>query len=108
MSVKKLELVQAPGTDHPLPPRPLGKDGMAMWAHIQGEYSVTDSGGMQMLHLACAAIDRSASLLQGSPMMVWCFAASRALGPIRSCGTKWRPLPLFAAHCIGSGSTWRR
>jgi len=62
MSVKKLELVQAPGTDHPSPPRPLGKDGMAMWTHIQGEYSVTDSGGMQMLHLACAAIDRIGEL----------------------------------------------
>ena len=62
MSVKKLELVQAPRTDHPSPPRPLGKDGMAMWVHIQSEYGIADSGGMQMLHLACAAVDRIGEL----------------------------------------------
>jgi hypothetical protein len=62
MSVKKLEPVQALPTDHPLPPRPLGKDGMATWMRIQTEYGVTDSGGIELLFQACAACDRVQSL----------------------------------------------
>jgi hypothetical protein len=62
MSTKKLELVKAPRADHPPPPRPLGKDGMAMWLQIQGEYLIADSGGIELLFQACAACDRVQSL----------------------------------------------
>jgi phage terminase small subunit len=40
------------------PPRPLGKDGAALWADITAEYRFDgDSAGIAMLALACEALD---------------------------------------------------
>src|SRR5262245_47646556 len=40
------------------PPRPLGKDGGALWAEITAEYRFDgDSAGIAMLALACEALD---------------------------------------------------
>jgi phage terminase small subunit len=40
------------------PPRPLGKDGAALWAEITAEYRFDgDSAGIAMLALACEALD---------------------------------------------------
>ena len=41
------------------PPRPLGEQGLALWAAIQAEYAVEDAGGMELLAQACAALDRA-------------------------------------------------
>jgi hypothetical protein len=41
----------------PTPPRPLGKYGSALWASIHGGYCIEDSGGLEMLAQACAALN---------------------------------------------------
>ena len=46
----------------PNPPRPLGEAGQSLWDRIQTEYNVVDSGGIEMLTLACEALDRAAEL----------------------------------------------
>jgi hypothetical protein len=51
-----------PGTTAPPPPRPLGPPGLALWNRIQAEYAIRDSGGIELLTLACEAIDRAAAL----------------------------------------------
>src|SRR5262245_21835434 len=49
--------------DTPLggPPRPLGKHGMALWRRVTDEYAIDDSGGVELLALACQALDRAES-----------------------------------------------
>src|SRR5262245_28283169 len=54
----KLNLVEL-GDDAPLPPRRLGVHGMALWANIQKDYGIIDSGGCEYLCLACQALDRA-------------------------------------------------
>src|SRR5215475_4526086 len=44
------------------PPFTLGKHGRSLWDRIQGEYDVTDSGGIEMLAQACAGADLAAKL----------------------------------------------
>src|SRR5436189_1121463 len=44
------------------PPRPLGKHGEALWHSIESEYHVSDSGGVELLAQACAALDRAEQL----------------------------------------------
>jgi hypothetical protein len=44
------------------PPRKLGKHGAALWAGIQGEFDVSDRGGIELLAQACAAADRAEAL----------------------------------------------
>lgn len=41
------------------PPRPLGEHGQAFWQSVQAEYAVTDTGGMELLAQAAAALDRA-------------------------------------------------
>jgi hypothetical protein len=41
------------------PPRPLGKHGTALWRSIRCEYDVTDAAGVELLCLACQALDRA-------------------------------------------------
>jgi hypothetical protein len=43
------------------PPRPLGQHGMALWRSIQDEYEITDAAGVELLTLACQALDRAES-----------------------------------------------
>jgi hypothetical protein len=57
----KLSIV-SPGANGIAPPRPLGDHGMALWDRVQGEYAITDTGGIEMLTQACAAVDRIESL----------------------------------------------
>ena len=42
-----------------LPPRPLGDAGQDLWDRVQSEYAVVDAGGIELLCLACAALDRA-------------------------------------------------
>src|SRR5262249_17224411 len=51
----KLKLVDGSGG----PQRPLGKHGMALWNSIMDEYQISDSGGIELLCLACQALDRA-------------------------------------------------
>lgn len=41
------------------PPRPLGEHGQAFWQRVQTEYQVSDTGGMELLAQAAAALDRA-------------------------------------------------
>jgi len=45
-----------------LPPRPLGPHGKALWDRVQGEYSIKDCGGVEILAQICAAEDRVEAL----------------------------------------------
>jgi hypothetical protein len=44
------------------PPRTLGEHGRTLWDSIMSEYSISDSGGVEILAQACAAKDRAESL----------------------------------------------
>jgi hypothetical protein len=46
------------------PPRKLGKHGLAAWNRVQSEYAITDSGGIELLAQACAAVDRAEALAE--------------------------------------------
>ena len=44
------------------PPRSLGKHGRALWDSVQREYGITDRGGIELLCLACQALDGAEAL----------------------------------------------
>jgi hypothetical protein len=44
------------------PPRPLGQHGTALWNRVQSEYAIGDCGGVELLCLACQALDRAENL----------------------------------------------
>ena len=46
----------------PQPTRDLGPSGRDLWRSIQADYVITDSGGVEVLMEACAALDRAESL----------------------------------------------
>jgi hypothetical protein len=46
------------------PPFTLGKAGRSLWDRIQGEYDVSDAGGIEMLAQICAAADLAEQLQQ--------------------------------------------
>jgi hypothetical protein len=50
------------GTTRIAPPRPLGDHGMALWDRVMAEYGITDTGGVEILAQACAALDRAEAL----------------------------------------------
>jgi hypothetical protein len=50
------------GTRAPTPPRHLGNAGLALWQRVQSEYSIRDAGGVELLCLACQALDRAEAL----------------------------------------------
>ena len=56
MSAKIIKLAKAGG-----PPRKLGKHGMELLRSINNEFAVEDAGGVEMLLLACEALDRAQS-----------------------------------------------
>src|SRR3954470_11968208 len=64
MSRKPLSVVSTPPDPVSTPPRPLGEAGRALWDRVQTEYGVVDSGGTELLLLACEATDRAAELGQ--------------------------------------------
>jgi len=54
--------VVGPGATAPQPPRTLGPAGMSLWRRVQAEYLIRDAGGIELLCLACQALDRAESL----------------------------------------------
>ena len=56
---KKLELVRTAPKTWAEPPRKLGNHGRSLWDRIMSEYDIADSGGLEMLAQACAALDRA-------------------------------------------------
>ena len=46
----------------PEPPRPLGEAGSSLWGRIQGEFFITDSGGLEILCQACQLLDTAEDL----------------------------------------------
>jgi hypothetical protein len=55
-------LVTALPVELPDPPRPLGAHGRQLWDRVQGEYRITDCGGVELLVQACSAEDRAENL----------------------------------------------
>jgi hypothetical protein len=45
----------------PTPPRKLGEHGARLWGAIHADYGIEDAGGVEMLALACQALDRAES-----------------------------------------------
>jgi len=43
----------------PQPPRPLGRYGRDVWDRVMAAYAIEDVGGIEMLTIACQAIDRA-------------------------------------------------
>ena len=44
------------------PPRPLNAAGTELWNSVQGEYTIDDLGGVELLLQSCALADRIAAL----------------------------------------------
>src|SRR5262245_2788485 len=53
-----LSIVTETEPTSPESPRTLGQHGLSLWTRIQREYAVSDAGGVELLCLACEAIDR--------------------------------------------------
>jgi len=43
----------------PKPPRTLGPHGLRLWNAVHGAYAIDDVGGLELLCLACQALDRA-------------------------------------------------
>lgn len=56
----KLKLVTAEAAPTN-PPRKLGQHGMKLWGFVHGHYEIVDAGGVELLTLACQALDRAES-----------------------------------------------
>jgi Phage terminase, small subunit len=52
-----LGIVDAPPVTPPAPPRSLGPTGQDLWARVQGEFVISDVGGVELLAQACEAAD---------------------------------------------------
>ena len=63
-SPPKLKLVKPSPSDVIAPPRRLSEHGRDLWNVIQTEYNVTDSGGIEILMQACAALDRAEEMAE--------------------------------------------
>ena len=59
MAKNPLGIVPNPAPTSPLPPRNMGLDGQSLWRRVMGEYQIEDCGGIEMLALACQALDRA-------------------------------------------------
>jgi hypothetical protein len=63
MSPSKRPLtIVGPDSTAPAPPRGLGAAGMALWQRVQTEYLIRDAGGIEVLCLACQALNRAEGL----------------------------------------------
>jgi hypothetical protein len=74
-----LSIVDAPQVSPPS--RPLGEAGTELWNAIQGEYFITDAGGVELLLQACALADRIAGLaaeIERSGLMIPAKEGSRS------------------------------
>ena len=54
--------LDAPGLQGPQPSRPLGAHGEKLWRRATAEYDIDDVAGVEMLTLACQALDRAEAL----------------------------------------------
>jgi hypothetical protein len=54
-----LTVVKQRPANLPEPPRDLGNHGRSLWDRITSDYEIEDSGGLEMLGQACAALDRA-------------------------------------------------
>jgi P27 family predicted phage terminase small subunit len=52
-----LAIIDAPPVTPPSPPRALRAAGHDLWSRVQGEYVVTDVGGVELLQQCCEAAD---------------------------------------------------
>jgi hypothetical protein len=57
-----LKLVKPSSVTGSQPSRTLGKAGATLWSAVMTEYDLQDSGGLEMLLQACAALDRAENL----------------------------------------------
>jgi hypothetical protein len=57
-----LEVVTDPVAKVGSPPRKLGAAGLALWNSVTAEFAIDDSGGRELLCLACQALDRAEEL----------------------------------------------
>ena len=57
-----LKLVKPSSVTGSQPSRTLGKAGATLWSEVMTEYDLQDSGGLEMLLQACAALDRAENL----------------------------------------------
>jgi hypothetical protein len=64
MAKKKpaLQLVADPPIKSINPPRTLAEPGRSLWNRVMSEYDIRDSGGLELLALACQGLDRAESL----------------------------------------------
>ena len=46
----------------PKPARTLGEAGASLWSSVMREYAIADAGGVEILLLACQALDRAEAL----------------------------------------------
>jgi phage terminase small subunit len=79
----KLALVKATGG--PKPPRKLGTHGAALWRSVHAEYQIEDTGGLELLALACESLDRSEA----------CKEQINAEGQVLKTKSGWREHPLL-------------
>jgi P27 family predicted phage terminase small subunit len=61
MAKNHLKVVR-PDAKVPQPPRTMSAPGMSLWSRITEEYDISDSGGRELLCLACETLDRVQSL----------------------------------------------
>jgi hypothetical protein len=54
--VTKLRLIDSSAAG---PPRPLGRVGAALWDRVCRDFDITDAAGIELLCLACQALDRA-------------------------------------------------
>jgi hypothetical protein len=57
-----LTLVETGSKSVAKPSRRLGQAGMTLWGQVMSEYDIKDSGGLEMLCLACQSLDRAEAL----------------------------------------------
>jgi hypothetical protein len=53
------------------PPRPLHQHGMALWSRVTRDYDISDAAGIELLCLACQALDRARLAGRSSTSMAW-------------------------------------
>ncbi len=57
-----LQIVSEASTTSTQPPRTLGNHGRSLWNRVLSDYDISDSGGLEILAGACAALDRAERL----------------------------------------------
>lgn len=74
-----------PAGNRPETPRPLGQHGLALWRSVTTTYEFDDPGSIELLCLACQALDRAEE----------CAARIKQDGPLLAFGKMVRRHPLL-------------